>query len=63
VINRVLVQIAVEDDKCSENPRHHLCDRELATLVRGSSVTAHCHAAALLTAPAPTLTTPSISDD
>jgi len=50
VINRVLAQIAVEVDRLSENPREALCDRELALLVRGSSVTAHCHAAtALLT--------------
>jgi hypothetical protein len=49
VIN-VVAQIAVEVDRRSENPRPFPCDRELASPVRGSSVTAHCHAAtALLT--------------
>ena len=50
MIYGVLAQIAVEVDRLSENPRGDLCDRELARLVRGSSVTTHCHAAtALLT--------------
>ncbi len=43
-----LAQIAVEVDRRSENPRPELCDRELALVVRGSSVTAHCHAATAL---------------
>lgn len=37
--------VAVEVGNVSENPRRALCDRELALLVRGSSVTDHCHAA------------------
>ena len=40
--------VAVELGSVSENPRRLLCDRELARLVRGSSVTDHCHAAPAL---------------
>jgi len=37
--------VAVEVGSVFENPRQVLCDRELARLVRGSSMTDHCHAA------------------
>ncbi len=41
----VLAQVAVEVGRVPMNPRPTLCDRELALLVRGSLVTAHCPAA------------------
>ena len=40
-----MLRVGAEAGSSAENPREHYAIPELARLVRGSSVTAHCHAA------------------